>query len=130
MILIFFLNFKICDIDVFEDSAEFNIDILKVEMMVSLGSNKTELMFENKEYLLDAINLDYHGVASIRRRQTNRRLGLKIKLQRKLMRSFVEIILPSGFLVVVSWVSRKLSLINDKCCYAQCCYAHYVMLCI
>ena len=91
-------------------SEELKVDILTEEMTNELGLPETEMqvMSEYTQYHLDSFNLDYNGAISLGRLGPEGRLSLKLKLQRKLTRSFVEVILPSGFLVVVSWVSSEL----------------------
>ena len=84
---------------------ELKVDILTEEMTNELGLPEMQVMSEYSQYHLDSFNLDYDGAISLGRLGPEGRLSLKIKLQRKLTRSFVEVILPSGFLVVVSWVS-------------------------
>ena len=92
-------------------SEGLKVDILTEEMTKELGLpesreySDTQLMSEYTQYHLDSFNLDYDGAISLGRLGPQGHLSLKIKLQRKLMRSFIEVILPSGFLVVVSWVS-------------------------
>ena len=86
-------------------SEELKVDILTEEMTNELGLPEMQVMSEYSQYHLDSFNLDYDGAISLGRLGPEGRLSLKIKLQRKLTRSFVEVILPSGFHVVVSWVS-------------------------
>ena len=57
---------------------------------------------------LESLNLDYTATASLKK--SNRHsyaLDLEIKLTRKFLRSFLELIAPPGMLVVVSWVKRE-----------------------
>ena len=59
---------------------------------------------------IDSLNLDYKVVVSMRDTVTiiggMPAIGLEITLQRLWMQVFIENIAPSGFLVVVSWVSK------------------------
>ena len=89
-------------------SKELKVDLLTEEMTKELGLPETQVMSVYTQYHLDSFNLDYDGTISLGRLGPQGYLSLKLKLQRKLMRSFIEVILPSGFLVVVSWVSSQL----------------------
>ena len=89
-------------------SENLKVDLLTEEMtkeLTRIWSVETQVMTEYTQYHIDSLNLDYDGAISLGRLGTQGRLSLKVKLQRKLTRSFIEVILPSGFLVVVSWVS-------------------------
>ena len=95
-------------IELIDQSGESKVDILTEEMANELGLPDMLVMSEHTQYRLDSFNLDYDGTMSLGRLGHQGRLSLKLKLQRKLTRSFVEVILPSGFLVVVSWVRSEL----------------------
>ena len=63
------------------------------------------LMSENQWVELDTKTLDYYATASLSKpRYLIKNLNLEICLKRKIARSVMEIILPPGMLVVVSWV--------------------------
>ena len=83
------------------------VGLLTEEMTKELTRSwpETQVMTEYTRYHIDSFNLDYDGAISLGRLGTQGHLSLKVKLRRKLTRSFIEVILPSGFLVVVSWVS-------------------------
>ena len=59
---------------------------------------------------IDSLNLDYKVAVTMKDTVTNiggmPAIGLEITLQRLWMQVLIENIAPSGFLVVVSWVSK------------------------
>ena len=57
---------------------------------------------------LDPLNLDYEVSVKLRRNKDCMSLHLDIKMERKFVRSFIEIIAPPGILVIVSWVNDLL----------------------
>ena len=64
-----------------------------------------QMMSQHGDIDLESLNLDYTATASLKK--SNRHsyaLDLEIKLTRKFLRSFLELIAPPGMLVVVSWV--------------------------
>ena len=71
------------------------------------------VVLSDKQIELNSLNLDYDATAFLRKsKEKNWALILEITLKRKITRSVIETIAPSGLLVVVSWVSHSVLVKN------------------
>ena len=99
---------KMCQNDIFStNQRELKLDLLASNTLVDFGSKNVQLLSEKIGYQLDSSNLDYEVIVSLKRSDRVGLLDLEIKLNRKLMRSLIEVISPPAFLVQLSWVSPK-----------------------
>ena len=63
------------------------------------------VVLSDKHIELNSLNLDYDATAFLKKsKEKDWALILEITLKRKITRSVIETIAPSGLLVVVSWV--------------------------
>ena len=76
---------------------------MPIDLLPQGGS--TLVLSEQKYVKLNSHNLDYDATASLRKSKDKIWvLILEVRLKRKISRSIIEIIAPSGLLVIVSWV--------------------------
>merc|ERR1712108_54460 len=91
---------QICRYDIMDASA-----ILTMDLLTDLPKNEdlemVHIMSENEQYGLNSINLDYDAFASLKRSKAFASkatyISMEIRIKRKMLRSFIEIILPPGF---------------------------------
>ena len=72
---------------------------------------------------MSALSLDYDVTVSLRKdelRQQYNGMVLEIKLERQLLQSLVELILPPILLVMVSWVRLTVYHAENCCCEKDC----------
>ena len=91
-----------------------------MDLLTDLPQNEdlksVQIMLENEQYELDSTNLDYDAFTLLKRSKAFASkatfISMEIRIKRKMLRSFIEIILPPGFLAMVSWVISDLKIIN------------------
>ena len=90
--------YKVCKHEIHAENL-VPIDLLPLGGSISVLS-------EQKYVELNSNNLDYDATAALNK-STEKFwvLTLEITLKRKIMRSVIEYVAPSGLLVVVSWVT-------------------------
>ena len=72
------------------------------------------LLSEKGQVTLNSLNLDYNAIATLKQSIAHDwALSLEIKMTRKIVQSYVQIIAPPGLLVIVSWVTKNANFINE-----------------
>ena len=95
------MHYNCCKVSKHEISAENLVSIALLPLWSPMV-----VLSDQSNVLLSSLNLDYDATAALRKSsERNWSLILEIVLKRKMMRSVIEYIAPSGLLVVVSWVT-------------------------
>ena len=72
-----------------------------------------EVLSDKENFQLSSLNLDYHASASLKKSPVKKgALILELVLRRKIAPSIIEIIAPSGLLVLVAWVLLSVLIIS------------------
>ena len=101
--------YQVCQVDIYpEEEHKYLVDLLVVPNSTLQPDHLHEL---------DPLNLDYEVSVKLRRNEDRMSLHLDIKMERKFVRSFIEIIAPPGILVIVSWVNDLLRPTQTFCLF-------------
>ena len=99
---------QVCQQEIYGEE-NFNLGILTFSDSFK-DQNPMELLSETGGVPLNSLTLDYTASSSLKESKINHwALSLEIRMERKALQSFVQIIAPPGLLVVVSWVSHQVS---------------------
>ena len=107
---------QVCQQEIYGEE-NFNLGILTFSDSFK-DQNPMELLSETDEVPLNSLTLDYTATSTLKESKINHwALSLEIRMERKVLQSFVQIIAPPGLLVVVSWVIRFLLITSCQCRY-------------
>ena len=99
---------QVCQQEIYGEE-NFNLGILTFSDSFK-DQNPMELLSETGGVPLNSLTLDYTASSTLKKSKINDwALSLEIRMERKVLQSFVQIIAPPGLLVVVSWVSNQVS---------------------
>ena len=104
---------QVCQQEIYGEE-NFNLGILTFSDSFK-DQNPMELLSETDEVPLNSLTLDYTATSTLKESKINHgALSLEIRMERKVLQSFVQIIAPPGLLVVVSGVIRFFLIIYEK----------------